>query len=231
VLSAFPELARRFPRTGAWAETVKMLMGFLLLGTATYFAGPFINKVLGPGAFWWTIFAVVVAAALFLIWRTVRHSPGLLPRTAAVAIAVLMILPSLYFVRLMTIKPYQWQPYDPRTLQTAQQSGKIVLVEFTADWCGNCHWLEAFVLNSRRAIKTVDDYDVVMLKADVTDDAAPGRTLLNELNPVGAIPLTAVYAPDAKKPIQLTGIYNVRDLQSAIANAASQPQASRASMQ
>jgi thiol:disulfide interchange protein len=219
VLSAFPELARRFPRTGPWAETIKMLMGFLLLGTAAYFAGPFINRLLGAGAFWWVIFAVVLAAGLFLVWRSVRFSPGMAPRLAAVVIAIVMIVPSFYVVRLMTVKPYAWQPYTPQTLSTARDSNKIVLIDFTADWCGNCHWVEAFVLNSRLAIKTIDDHRVVMLKADVSKDDAPGRPLLNELNPVGAIPLTAIYAPGLAQPIQLNGIYSVKDLQEAIARA------------
>jgi thiol:disulfide interchange protein len=220
LLSAFPELARRFPRTGPWADTIKQMMGFLLLGAAAYFAGPFINRALGDGKFWWVIFAIVAAAAAFLVWRTFRFSPGVAARTAAVVVAIVMIVPSFGFVRLMTVKPYQWQPYTPQTLAAAQRSGKTVLVDFTADWCGNCHALEAFVLNTRRVVKTVGDHQVIMLKADVTDDDAPGRPLLNELNPVGAIPLTAIYGPGVTEPIQLAGIYKVRELQNAIARAA-----------
>jgi thiol:disulfide interchange protein DsbD len=132
-----------------------------------------------------------------------------------------MIVPSLYLVRLLTAKPYQWTPYTQGALAAAQAQGKIVLVDFTATWCGNCHTVEAFVLNSRRIVKTVDDYNVVMLKADVTNESAPGRPLLNQLNPVGAIPLTAVYAPGLSEPIQLNGIYRASDLESAISRAAS----------
>ena len=46
-LSAFPEVARRFPRTGPWSEVVKQMMGFLLLGTAIYFARRFLSPVTG----------------------------------------------------------------------------------------------------------------------------------------------------------------------------------------
>ena len=44
LLSAFPEVARRLPRTGPWAELVKQMMAFLLLATAIYFARPFIDR-------------------------------------------------------------------------------------------------------------------------------------------------------------------------------------------
>jgi len=220
LLSAFPELARRFPRSGPWAETVKQLMGFLLLGTAAYFAGPFIEKVLGENSYWWVVFATIVAAAIFLVWRTVNHSRTWLPRAVAIVIALAMVLPSFYLVRLLTAKPYEWIAYTPERFIEAQKSGKIVLIDFTAVWCGNCHWVETFVLNSRRIVKAVDDHQIVMLKADLTTDTAPGRPLLNQLNPVGAIPLTAIYSPALKEPIQLNGIYEIKDLEKAITDAA-----------
>jgi hypothetical protein len=56
-----------------------------------------------------------------------------------------------------------------------------------------------------------------MIKADVTDDTAPARPLLGRLNPAGAIPLTAIYAPKSDGPRLLDGIYSVDDLLSAIA--------------
>src|SRR4029079_11723689 len=39
ILSAMPELARKFPRTGPWSELFKQMMGFLMLAAAAYFAG------------------------------------------------------------------------------------------------------------------------------------------------------------------------------------------------
>ncbi len=37
ILSAFPELARRFPRTGPWSELVKQMLGFFVLAVARIF--------------------------------------------------------------------------------------------------------------------------------------------------------------------------------------------------
>src|SRR5918999_827377 len=87
VLSAFPGLARRVPRSGPWAEMVKQLMGFLLLGAAVYFARPFIempfksaaNTHLASSVFWWLLFAVVATAALFVLVRTMRFAKSNTP--------------------------------------------------------------------------------------------------------------------------------------------------------
>jgi thiol:disulfide interchange protein DsbD len=237
VLSAFPELARRFPRSGPWAELVKQLMGFLLLGAAVYFARPFIetpfksaaNKHLASDVFWWTLFGVVAVAAIFLVVRTLKFARSATPRVVAVVIALLMVVPTGYLVWRLTYHPHDWRPIEQyawqtsaQAAETARETNQIHLVEFTADWCGNCQWVEAWVLNSLGIVGEVKQNGVVMVKADVTNEGDTGRLLLGELNPSGAIPLTALYAPGMDKPIVLTGIYSKADLRRAIEEAARQ---------
>jgi thiol:disulfide interchange protein DsbD len=94
-----------------------------------------------------------------------------------------------------------------------------VLIEFTADWCGNCHYVEAFVLNNRRVVATLKDHEVIMIKADVTNGDEPAVPLLGDLNPAGAIPLTAIYPPGQAEPILLAGIYSKEELQRAVKQA------------
>ena len=60
ILSALPELARKFPRTGPWSELFKQMMGFMLLAAAAFFAA---GQVIHSVNYWWIVFAVVVIAA------------------------------------------------------------------------------------------------------------------------------------------------------------------------
>jgi thiol:disulfide interchange protein DsbD len=227
LLSAFPEMARRFPRTGPWAEMVKQLMGFLLLGTAVYFARPFFQRFLhsdvaphrASDVFWWALFAVVAAASVYLIVRTIQFAKRLTPRLVGVAVALLLLVPSFLAARTLTYHPHDWVPFSDAALAQAKASGKPVLVEFTADWCGNCHFVEGFVLNNRGVVATLKKHDVVMVKADVTEDNAPAVPLLGELNPAGAIPLTVIYSPHRADPLMLRGIYTREELQKAVEEA------------
>lgn len=212
LLSAFPQVARRFPRTGPLGEIVKQVMAFLLLATALYFAWPFLDRVISVRTFWWLLFGVIAVGALFMIVRTRQMLRSPRAVTIAAVLAVVVTAPALYATVQLTRHPYTWQPYSDAALADAIAQHKPVLVDFTATWCGNCHWLEAFVLNKSAVADAVRRHDVLMLKADVTQDDAPGRELLGRLNPAGAIPLTAIYLPDQLTPRLLSGIYTVDQL-------------------
>jgi thiol:disulfide interchange protein len=212
VLSGFPEVARNFPRAGPWSAIVKQLMGFLLLGTAIYFAQPLMPRFVSTDVLWWLLFAVVAAAAVFLVIRALMVAQSNRAVAVAVALAALMLGPSLLAARRLTAHPYQWRAYTPAVLADATASHRPVLIDFTAAWCGNCHFIEGTVLHNPAVVRAVRDDGVIMLQADVTGDDSIGQPLLDKLDSSHAIPLTAVYPAGGGSPIILSGIYSVNDL-------------------
>src|SRR5262249_36013355 len=142
LLSAVPEIARGFPRAGPWAEVIKQMMAFLLLATALFFAQPLLARLDMEIAFWWTLFAIIAASGVFVVIRSIHLSNALGPRIIAIAIAVALIARSLWITRRLTVRPFPWVTFSEEQFATALASGNPVLIDFTATWCGNCHWVE-----------------------------------------------------------------------------------------
>jgi thiol:disulfide interchange protein DsbD len=223
LLSAFPETARRFPRVGPWAELFKQMLGFILLGFTVFFAA---GRFTHPAGQWWAAVPVAVMAALYLMARTVQLSKDVRPVAissfVSVAIVTIAVLVACRFSGVFDPKPMvgtsgeaiavNWQPYSDSALASARAAGKVVLVKFTANWCLNCQYVEASVYHDAQAIQSLRQHDVVTLKADLTEDSAPGWPKLRELTPTGGIPLTAIYAPGYDKPVQIASVYTTATL-------------------
>jgi thiol:disulfide interchange protein DsbD len=216
ILSAFPSLARWVPRTGPWSAVLKQMMGFLLLAVAVYFAG---GRLASNKEFFWYVFAVVVAAMIFLIVRSLQLSRRIWPIVASFLAAAAVIWLSLS-ITLRLLGGLAWQPYSDAAFAAARATGKPVLVEFTANWCPNCLSIEASVYHDPRTAEALKRYGVILMRADLTSEDAPGWPKVNELNPGGGIPLTAIFSPHQDQPDKLTSLYTTQNLIDALKRAA-----------
>jgi thiol:disulfide interchange protein len=120
LLSAFPELAKRVPRTGPWSLVLKQMMGFFLLAVAVYFAG---GRILSREDFFWSVFAVIAASMIFLVVRTIQ----LTPRWRPVLISIVVASGSTALALLLTLRllgGLVWQPFTAETLAAARSSDK-----------------------------------------------------------------------------------------------------------
>ncbi|MFT3786313.1 MAG: thioredoxin family protein [Tepidisphaeraceae bacterium] len=212
ILSATPEVARNFPRTGPWPSVVKQMMGFLLLATAVFFAQPVLPAAIKGGVAWWIICGLVCLSAAFLMVRTIQIAPR--PRPIVIsgifsgALAAMGIFLGLFFNRATV----EWVNYSEQALADARAAGKTVIIDFTADWCVNCHVVESRVYADESTKRELGKRGVVTIKADLSDDDAPGWKLLAELSGSRSIPFTAVYNPGVDSPAKLIGIYSRDEL-------------------
>jgi len=209
VLSAFPELARRFPRTGPFSEIFRQMLAFPIFGTAAFFGGSLFGS---EGLQTMLIFGVAVAAGVFVLMRT-RELFNARARPMAISglVAILVVGGTLWFVlpsanaTAATTDGVQWTDYSPEKLKQSLAEGRPVLVKFTAKWCANCIVLDNTVYRQASVIAALRDRRVVAMHLDVDKS---GWDLLNSLAPGAGIPFTALYVPNRPQPLVLASMHD-----------------------
>lgn len=94
---------------------------------------------------------------------------------------------------------------------------KPMLLEFTADWCPNCKFMEATVLTDERLRAWQARYGMELIRVDLTNANAYAVRLLEALGSK-SIPLTALFpaGDGASSPLVLRDVYGVQSLEKAM---------------
>lgn len=223
VLSAFPKLVDRVPRTGPGSELVKQVMGLLMLAAAAYFIGVGLAgwRVVAPDPptkiYWWAVMGLIAIAGGWMAWKSWRIARSPVRRVVFVTLGVLMLAASLMLaVRLVSPGPIDWVYYTPERFEKEIRAGRVVVVDFTADWCVNCKVLEGTVLNSTDVVAAIKQSDVVPMKVDLTGENEAGWAKLTEVGRV-AIPALVIYGRDGKVVLNADS-YTRSDVVKAIGN-------------
>jgi thiol:disulfide interchange protein len=198
LLSAFPGLLKFLPRPGAWMESFKQAMSFLLFATAGFllwvYAGQIgLENLLGPV---FGLTSIAIAAWIYGRWN-LPHRPK---RTRMIAwiFTIAFAVGGFFMLKPPVPSELVWEKWSPETVESLLKEGKPVYVDFTAQWCATCQ------VNKKRAytpyvIALMKQKGIVALKADKTN---PDPIIEAELQKLGrtAIPVNVLLVP-GKKPI------------------------------
>jgi thiol:disulfide interchange protein/DsbC/DsbD-like thiol-disulfide interchange protein len=198
LVAAVPRVRRWLPRPGAWMVTLRQVLAFPLLATVVWLAW-----VLGRQAGINAVTALLAALTLlaFGLWALGRFATLAAPagrrRTArgvalaagAGAIALVMAgarsAPASAAVAAdapgaagQAADGLPWRPYSAAALTALRDSGRVVLLDFTADWCLTCKVNERVAFGSEAVRASLRAHDVVLLRADwTTRDPSVTRAL------------------------------------------------------
>jgi thiol:disulfide interchange protein len=226
------------PKPGAWMETFERAMGFILMGTVIYFLYILYGQVGGEALLATITFLLGVAFAVWLI--TVFSDPMRdNPRPLVGWVVGLAVAAGTHWLAYTKLWPTQrlslvavqapaapkpevvvaaagsgrlpWIPYSRNRLAQLVTAGKTVHIDFTADWCPNCKYVEATALNTQETRKVVDELGVINMKADWTDtESDTGKDIAELLAALksGSIPVQAIFpAGDLYHPIVIRDIF------------------------
>jgi thiol:disulfide interchange protein len=196
-IGAFPGLLHSIPKPGAWMDTFKQIMGFLLLATVVYLFNALTSRYFVPTL----AFLMGLWFACWWIGRTPLTASANSKMTAwcgGLATAALVGFLAFFFLLQESIIP--WQPFSPAALELARVQGKTVMVDFTANWCPNCKFNSAVAIETQAVGKLIRENDVVPMLADWTDESPAIKKALNNLG-YNSIPLLAIWPAEPGKDV------------------------------
>ena len=233
LLAAAPGAARLLPRPGAWMETLRGVMGFLLAAAAVW-----LFYVLSSQISLERLAAIqlgLLMLALFL-WLRHRHMASGSPRNgmrwvaetgmiAAVALTIglAVVSPSAGSDARLSAEAapglIEWQPWDRTRAESLAAEGQLVFVDVTADWCFTCKVNERLVLETPEIAGAFEEHGVVPMKADWTNRNDEIGRFLAEHGRYG-IPFYLLYRP-GQEPRVFSELLTKEGLREAVRVAAS----------
>lgn len=234
---AFPELLKFFPKPGEWMETFRKTMGYFLLIAVLWILYSAPLEYLLPSiallfALWFACWNIgrnqwefenpkkkvvgwIVSLAILAIVAIFSFDfPGNPNHTTLQAASSAKLTRwAIRAEREGALTQEHWALFDRDTLDRELGKGRVVAVDFTADWCMNCKFLEKTILHTEEIEAKFDEINALTLTADWTNQDAqtPEILAINELldaNGARQVPTLMIFTPqNPDKPIVLRGLY------------------------
>jgi thiol:disulfide interchange protein DsbD len=221
VLLAFiPGLLARLPRPGPWMDVLKKGLAFPMYATAAWLAWVYSQQTGSIPLAALLAASVLVAFAAWLYGlaqaRSIAGKGAVVPfvlaalsLVAAVALVVAGVraapaasTPAVASTEVAAGPGLASEPWSPEKVKALQAQGKVVMVDFTADWCVTCKVNEGTALKGQRLVDAFKASDAVLLRADWTRRDATIAAALAEHGRAG-VPLYLVYPKGSGEPVIL----------------------------
>jgi thiol:disulfide interchange protein/DsbC/DsbD-like thiol-disulfide interchange protein len=210
-LTIIPGAMRLVPKPGAWMETLRQFMGFLLMATVIFLVYVF-GALTGQDSVPVLLAALLLAAvAVWIYGRYAMPIRGFRTRTVATVASVLLLgLAIAGGVRLAYQTPLPgeaasdstWKAWSPEKVQKALAQGRPVFVDFTAAWCLSCKVNERVALDIESTKTIFAQKQVALFRGDWTKSDPLISESLRKFNRDG-VPLYLLYSPQAPDAPQL----------------------------
>lgn len=238
LLAANPKLIKWMPKPGAWMNTFKQFMGFLMLATAVWLMWILGGLIGSDGVIVTLAFMLLIGLACWLFGIGHDYSATAKKRRLCTLGAFVLIgggywyLPERYIDAFSAVNEHataqavsttggiQWEPFSIARVEKLVADKRLVFVDFTADWCMTCKVNEAGVLSTDSVRAAFEKYKVTAVRGDWTRRDKNIRSVLSYFGQ-GGVPLYIVFPPDRPNDyILLSQILTVGQVEDALDKAA-----------
>lgn len=172
IIGTFSSSLHVLPRAGMWMIEFKKVFGFLLLGMCLYYLRAFI-----PAAFDWSFYIIlglyIIVVAAYYLYYGFNHRSWVAKLIGFIlcVVAAFTLTESYRAIYRSTSNSAQfaWAHGYDASRQQALDQHKMLLLDFTANWCSLCKLLEKEFFNTE-FIKTELPQRVIAAKIDCTDN-------------------------------------------------------------
>ncbi|MBL9179479.1 MAG: thioredoxin family protein [Verrucomicrobiaceae bacterium] len=225
LLSAFPKLVKVLPRPGAWMESFKQGMSFLLFGTVFYMLWVLTGMVEGLPLLRLMLGLVLMALGCWIYGRwSLPHKPGR-TRLTAVVLALTAAAGGLWLgwpqkqeKKHVAVPVFEngllWEPWSEAKVGELLASGKPVYIDYTAKWCLTCQ-VNKRVYRDPQIQELFQKHGVTAVKADYTNEDEIIKKSFEALGK-GAVPVNVLHIPGMKEPQLLPEILTVDNVSAAL---------------
>ncbi|VAW42358.1 Cytochrome c-type biogenesis protein DsbD, protein-disulfide reductase [hydrothermal vent metagenome] len=191
------------PSSGGWMNVVKAFFGIALLAMAIWFLARII-----PGPVSLAMYGIL-ALLSSIFWYRYALKNGVKGKMTILFLVFKIILISIGTVQIIGAIKGNSDPLNPLTVrqkmqfqmvksyaevqQVIQQSDKLVLLDFYADWCIECTRMEESTYAQASVQKELENF--LVLKADVTAQDAVDKELMRKFKIIGP-PATLFFGTD-----------------------------------
>lgn len=204
VLAAYPAAVRALPRPGAWMESFKQGMAFLLYGTVGLMIWILAGQLSGEALLSALLALTLLAFALWLYGCATAPSASGKPRRVPFVLAIVLAVGALAYGWPRAAAPDEivWEPWSAERVAALRAEGRPIYVDFTARWCFTCQTNKKAVFHgpgSGDVLKTFRDQKIATLRGDWTNRDPLITAELKRWNRA-AVPFNLLYLPGRPEP-------------------------------
>lgn len=224
LIALIPAWAKLLPKPGAWMQTFKTIMGFLLIGGMIWLLlDSLVNQVSHDAFIEFLAFLTVVGVGAWVYghWGNPLRTKGV--RIAGVLSALALIgLGGVLFLGLEPPKArtataantvderpalikddIDWRDFREINVEAQADAGRTVFIDFTAKWCMTCKFVEKTVIDTEEVRTVLADLNVLPVKADFTNEDPEIDKWIKRFKRSGVPMYVILPAGRAKQPILL----------------------------